>query len=611
MKDMDQFVAKLRVEFLDEAAFLLEQCEESLLTLETADDKAQELAQIFRSAHTIKGSGAAVGFDDLVKFAHVFEDCLAVLRVSPELVTPDLVSMLLRGVDALKARVGAHRQGSCGDWDVDALKNEIHAATAALTKSQPQSAPAVSSVPAIDPELGYGFFDLPPPTDASASVEAVAKITLPAERATDAPASKQLGASTSIKVDAQRIDGVLDMVGELVVAKSQLLNKLDRYQGDLSLQAVGALLDTIVRDLQDRALSIRLTPLKPQFLKLQRIVRDLALRMGKKVELSLHGEDTEIDRTTVEMLADPLMHMVRNAIDHGIESVAKRVAAGKDEAGHVSLTAKQVGGRVIIEIADDGGGMPRERIVKKALERSLIDEAQAASMSDKEVYNLVFMAGFSTAEVVSDVSGRGVGMDVVKTNIERLKGTIEIDSVVGKGSTFTLSLPLTTSITDGILVKVRSQPYVIPMDVVRDLVDAKSVDTPDGSRHDGLVSVRGRVLPLIDMRRVLTAEGIHSGETTNAIDAEASARTERGMLVVTEALGRTVALAVEAVVGQMQVVQKPLSTMLNGSNSVSGAAIMGDGHVALILDVHAIVATAQAQAQSTDGVEPEALRHVA
>jgi two-component system chemotaxis sensor kinase CheA len=618
--DLDEFTAKLRTEFLDEARFLLEQCEEALLSLEQAPDKAKELAEIFRVAHTVKGSGGAVGFKDLVEFAHVFEDCLSVLRNAPQLVTSDVVSLLLRNVDALKARVLSYQLGSDAPWDPRELREETAGVTRALSGKEPEARTSP----------GFGFFDDPaaheglpsrstpvtaPSIDADAacagpaaacpepapSPEATPKDATPKDvtpkdvTSKEAFSPKEAGATAaaagkpsggSIKVDAERIDGVLDVVGELVVVKSQLLNRLGDYQNDVALQSIASLLDGIVRDLQGRALSIRMMPLKPLFLKLQRLVRDLSLRFGKKVELHMIGEETEIDRTTVEQLADPLMHMMRNAIDHGIEPLETRLRVGKREVGSVTLEARQAGGRVVIEVRDDGAGIPRDRVLKKAVDRGIVTKDQAASMSDKDVFNLIFAPGFSTAEVVSDVSGRGVGMDVVRTNVERMKGTVDLASQPGLGSTFTLSLPLTASIADGIMVEISGQPFVIPMDAVRELVDAKSVQrAANASRHQGVVTIRDRVLPHIDLARTLTPE--HERATGAP-----------GMLVVTEVLGRTVALGVEAVVGQMQCVLKPLGTLLGRPPGVSGAAVLGDGRVALVLDVHGIVEEALTASRS-------------
>lgn len=559
----DDFIEALRKEFLEEAGYLLEQCEEALLGLDDEARRPEQLANIFRAAHTVKGSGAAVGFEDLVGFAHRFEDCLALLRMSPQLLTTELTSLFLRVVDALKQRVQQLRQGGDAPWDPKELMLELTAATHAL------QAPALglSKPPAEAP--AFGFFDEAPPAQARSA---------PPPPPTGEAARD--GGGNSIRVDCQRIDSFMDIVGELVVVKSQLFNKVASYATDSGLQTIASLLDTIVRDLQDKALSIRMTPLKPLFLKLQRLVRDLSIKVDKPVTFAMAGEDTELDRTMVELLADPLMHMIRNSVDHGIEPPERRRAAGKSDTGLVTLAARQIGGRVVIEVRDDGGGLDRGRIVAKAIERGLV--SPESELSERDAYALIFQPGFSTAEKVSDVSGRGVGMDVVKTNIERLKGTIDIQSAPGEGTTFFVSLPLTTSITDGILVDVGGQPLVIPMDGVRDLVPIDQV-IPFGT--DGqLLQVRGNILPMLDLSKVLTA-----GRRSRVVRL----RQGRSMAVVVEGAGRRQALVVEAVVGQMQVVLKPLGAGLSEVPGVAGAAILGDGRVALVIDLATLLSQAQ------------------
>jgi two-component system chemotaxis sensor kinase CheA len=580
--EMNDLTTLLRAEFLDEAAYLLEQCEGALLRLEDDADRVAGLAEIFRVAHTIKGSGAVVGFVDLVELAHAFEDCLVTLRTAPQMMTTDLTSLLLEAIDALKDRVAGLKRGDSGAWRPAALIARLQAAASLLGKPVAPP-PTVASA-------GFGFFDdepLPLP-------EAVPDLAPAAPAAATGAKERAQVAVTSVKVDSRRVDGVLDTVGELVVAKSQLLNKLSAYPADLGLQAVAALLDGIVKELQDKALGIRMTPLKPLFLKLQRLIRDLSLRFGKPVEFTMAGEETEIDRTMVEALADPLLHMMRNAIDHGIESPAVRLAAGKSKVGGVRVAARQAGGRVLLEVSEDGAGIDRARVYAKAQSRGLLPAGRALeSMTDKEVFALLFAPGFSTAEVLSEVSGRGVGLDVVKTNIERLKGTIEIDSRPGAGTTFTLSLPLTTSITDAILMRVDGQSYAIPMDVVREMVARSNLTVVECGPRGRAARIRDRLIPLIDLKDIVAAAG--------AAGPAAADRRQRMVVVVEHETGLH-GLLVDEIVGQMQIVMKPMSSALGGVRGVAGAAVMGDGKVALVLSVAEIV---------RPGVAGEAERRVA
>lgn len=598
MTTQDEFISTLRAEYLDEAAYLLERCEETLLCLENSTDRGAALADLFRALHTIKGSGAVAGFDCIVGLAHVMEDLLSLLRNYPKATTTELVSLLLQGLDVLKERVKACKLGRVEAWDVTELKERLIEAAEHLKdakavivfddgKAATQSNAEKSHPLESEPNAAFGFFDEEPAepvvtekvTSEQILIEKAATEPVVTEKAVldtaptkESPATTAKLGAASIKVDAQRIDAVLDMVGELVIVKSQLLTRIQEKRLDPELQSAVALLDTIVRDLQDRALSIRMTPLKPTFLKLQRLARDLSLRCGKKIEFVMSGEDTELDRTMVEELADPLMHMMRNAIDHGIESAEKRRAAGKNEIGTIRILARQVGGRVEIEMRDDGGGLPRDKIIAKALEKGLID---SPDLSDREAFHLIFKPGFSTADKISDVSGRGVGMDVVKTNIERLRGNVEVRSEAGQYTSFVLSLPLTAAISDGILMIVGGRPFLVPIDAVRDLAKPENPleSRGTGVGHD-VVRLKGRMLPVVTLHQWVD----------NTLKPQSN-----GMLVVVESEGRQAALLVDEVIGQMQVVLKPMANELTRCPGVAGGAIMGDGRVALVLDVQGLL----------------------
>lgn len=534
--EFDEFAARLRIEFLDEASGLLEQCEEAFLNLEAPGTRSEELAKIFRAAHTIKGSGAAVGFDDLASFAHRFEDFLSLLRGNPDLLTTEVISLLFRSGDALKERIAMLKQSPEAPWNVEDLSRDIDDMVGRLAGAETSQSTQV--------------------------VTAAAVAVRPA--------------AASIKVDAARIDAMLDLVGELVVIKSQLVNKTERYATDLGLTGVVSLFEKTIRELQDRALGIRLTPLKSLFLRMQRLVRDLSLKIEKPVDLVTVGEDTEIDRTMVEELADPLLHLIRNALDHGIETTAHRESCGKLTRGRISLTAQQSGGRVTLKITDDGAGINRQRVLDKAVARGLVAEKGASELADKDVYELLFEPGFSTAAELSDLSGRGVGLDVVKTQMAKLKGSIEVESEQGRGTSFTLSIPLTASILDGMLVSVREHKYVLPMALIRELRKVDRAAVVRAGPNLRAINVRGRVLPVRALREYLFDE-------PQADDIAGS------VVVVVETGGSQLALIVDDVIGQGQVVLKPLATDFQDVKGVAGGAVLGDGRVALVLDVHGIV----------------------
>lgn len=411
--DNRALIEEIRKSFLEEACFLLEECEESYLDLAKPEKREAELAKIFRLAHTIKAASASVGFSDLSKFAHVVEDCLTILRVKIELVSPEVISLLLRAGDALKQRVEMLKSKSEEHWEVSSLQKEIQAMVAALGGEK------ISSCAAAD------IFKI-----ASQSTKKTGK-------------GRNIEPST-VKIDTRRIDAMLDVVGELVVLKGQLVSETQEYKSNLKLHSLVAMIGKTVRELQDHAVGMKMTSLKTLFLKTQRTVRDLSLDLGKLTEFKMSGEHIEINRTTVEMLSDALVHIARNAIDHGVEKPQKRREQGKAEYGAIYLEAKQVDGRVIVTVSDDGAGLSRDKILTKAIETGLIPNSRKAeSLTDQEVFQLIFVPGFSTSETITDVSGRGVGMDIVKSSIDSLNGSIEIRSLVGQGTTFVISIPLT------------------------------------------------------------------------------------------------------------------------------------------------------------------------
>jgi two-component system chemotaxis sensor kinase CheA len=595
MSDDSDFMAELQRDFLDEVTFLLEQCEESYLKLDQPACRVEELGRIFRLAHSMKGAGSAVGFLDLAGFAHKVEDCLSLLRAHPELVDIEIISILLRAGDAFKQRIDMLKRKDPTPWDIEALQAEVKALTASI-EERAGLAPVPSvgvAAPAPLPSAeeiaaALASFDVPPPAVAvkdefwgdlpsmAAKAEKVAPAALPASAAPTVSAAPTASVSTSIKIDTDRVESVLNLVGELVVIKSQLMTQCGDYASDLKLGTIVSLMDKTIRELQEKTLSMRMTPLKSLFLKTQRIIRDLSLKLDKPIEFKMSGEDTEIDRTMVELLSDPLMHIARNSLDHGIEKSELRKSRGKVEKGSIHLSAQQTGGRVVVKITDDGGGMNRDRILAKAVEKGLIPPSQdPASITDKQVFQFIFAPGFSTAEKVTDVSGRGVGMDVVKTNIERLKGTIEIESREGSGSCLTISIPLTTSITDGMIVQVGEQPYIVPMDSIMELVDLSPSTLVEMHSGQKVVNHRGSILPLVDLRRLLSRE------------PEVDAATESGegkMVVLVETGRQIIALRVAQVLGQTQVVLKPLGESFKQVQGVAGAAILGDGKVGLVLD---------------------------
>jgi two-component system chemotaxis sensor kinase CheA len=450
--------------------------------------------------------------------------------------------------------------------DFEALLDELHgkgrfgssmgttAAPTQVAAAQPrQVAPAMQSAPAGRP----------------------ARTALD-NRSAENPRSvaKATQAETTVRVDTQRLDEIMNMVGELVLVRNRLATLKSTMADEELANAIGNL-DVVTADLQLSVMKTRMQPVKKVFGRFPRVVRDLARNLSKEVDLVLHGEDTDLDKNLVEALADPLVHLVRNAVDHGIESPDARGQAGKPRRGTVVLSAAQEGDHILLSIEDDGKGMDAEVLRRKAIEKGMMDEDAAIRLDDKDCYNLIFAPGFSTKTEISDVSGRGVGMDVVKTRIAQMNGTVEIDSVLGQGSKITVKLPLTLAILPTLMVILGQQPFALPLASVVEIfnLDLSRTNTVDGQLT---IRVRGRALPLFYLRNWLVSGAAAPG------GGEAK---HQGHVVVVNVGGVQVGLVVDFLVGQEEVVIKPLGALLQGLDGMAGATITGDGKIALILDV--------------------------
>jgi two-component system chemotaxis sensor kinase CheA len=409
----------------------------------------------------------------------------------------------------------------------------------------------------------------------------------------DAPKMRQSAATSVptsdplVKVRTDKLDRLVEMVGELVIAQTMMMQDgvvRDATNHNLAQKVRHA--DKIVRELQDLSLGLRMVPLKGAITKLARVVRDLATRSGKQITFTVAGEDTEVDRTLVDLLADPLLHMVRNAVDHGIETPSERLKAGKPAMGTVRLEASQAGDRVLVKLIDDGRGLQRDKIVAKAIEKGIITSAD--TMSDTEVFDLIFAPGFSTAEQVTEVSGRGVGMDVVRRNLMAMRGRTVITSKAGQGSTFTIELPLTLAITDGMIVRVGAERFIVPTAQIRRCFrpEPSAVFTAQGKGE--MVQTAGEVLPVVRLHRALVVHGAKEGVVDGIL------------MVVGDGNNRT-AFLVDELLGQQQVVAKPLGDAIGRVRGLTGGAILGDGRVGLILDVDELVLASRDGAGATGG----------
>lgn len=575
-------------EFHAEAVEHLQQIEAALLALDQQPDDPEALSSIFRSFHTIKGNAGFLGLVPMHTLAHEVESLLDLARNGKLRLNAAIVTEILRSRDALQALTqqvaNALEKGHLPDQIIP-VSHLIQAVKklAAHPGATLAAAPAAPAAPVdVAPVLAASI----PPIPASAVPAPVVPIA-PAATAAPAPAAvapiapkvaaaavaavPKAGGGATVRVNTEKLDSLMDVVGELVIVQSQLLETARAHGSHTGspLQRNVAQLSRITKELQSTAMSLRMIPIKATFQKMERLARDLARDFGKKVHFVTSGEDTELDRTVVEEIGDPLVHMVRNALDHGLETTADRVAAGKPEMGTLHLKAYHQGSNIVVELEDDGHGIDPDKIYKKAVEKRII--VAGTPLSREETLALIFAAGFSTAEKVTAVSGRGVGMDVVKRNIEKLRGKIEITSEVGKGSVFKIKLPLTMAIIDGLVVRVGEDRFILPSTSVQRALRPlrEAISTVHGQGE--VLDLRGRLIPI---HRLHQRFGIPH-------DAE---QPWDGIVVIVEHSGRVSALLVDEMVSKQEVVIKNLGAFMQGLPGIAGGAILGDGSIALILD---------------------------
>jgi two-component system, chemotaxis family, sensor kinase CheA len=543
-------------EFHNESLELLNDIEQGVLVLEKTPADMATINSIFRAFHTFKGGSGFLHLEALHGLAHDLESLLDAVRRGDLHITSEITDVILAGADALKQftrEINAQLQGIHPGAPILVPTQQIVRRVRSLLHGE--NAPPVPAAP----EMG--------PTPESAS-----------PRQLKVPTSlESLAASPRgfVKLDTAKLDNLVDIVGELVIAQSMVIQNPD-VQQIKSLQLVRALrqLSRITTDLQRNAMSLRMVPMRPTFHKMRRLVRDLSAQQQKRVQLLLEGEETELDRNIVEKLSDPLVHMIRNAIDHGLERPADRIARGKPDCGTIRLSASHQRGGIVIRIQDDGRGLDRERILARAIDQGLLKNH--ANLTDSEIYSLIFLPGFSTVDKVTDLSGRGVGMDVVRRNIENLRGKIEIRSVPGHETTFTILLPLTLAIIEGLLVGVGNDRYIIPTLSIRESFKPRPGMVSAIHEQGEVVSVRGRQTPLLRLGRYL-------GTPSKAVNPE------DGIIVVVESGDSARGLLVDELIGKQEVVIKSLGGVFTKQNVLAGGAVLGDGWVGLILDVDTLV----------------------
>lgn len=637
--------------FFDEADELLADMEQHLLGLDPQEPDSEQLNAIFRAAHSIKGGAGTFGFTVLQETTHILENILDGARRGEMQLSTDIINLFLETKDIMQEQLDAYKtaqepNAESFKYICEALR-QLALEAKGLPAELPVSVVPVSEEPVstsssglrvqlidlkekeVDLMLeemgnlgtltnvqkgsttldvcidGVGKDDIvavlcfvideaqirfPEADDAVAApvaavvapvVEEVhtASVTelpvAPAKRESKrAAAPAKSSESTSIRVAVEKVDQLINLVGELVITQSMLAQR----SGELDPVAHGDLLNSMgqlernARDLQESVMSIRMMPMEYVFSRFPRLVRDLASKLGKEVELTLLGSSTELDKSLIERIIDPLTHLVRNSLDHGIETPEKRVAAGKVATGNLTLSAEHQGGNICIEVSDDGAGLNRERILAKALSSGL---PVSENMSDEEVGMLIFAPGFSTAEQVTDVSGRGVGMDVVKRNIQEMGGHVEIASKQGKGTTIRILLPLTLAILDGMSVRVADEVFILPLNAVMESLQPRAEELKPLAGGECVLEVRGEYLPLVELWNVFDVQGAKTEAT-------------QGIVVILQSAGKRYALLVDQLIGQHQVVVKNLESNYRKVPGISAATILGDGSVALIVDVSAL-----------------------
>ncbi|NLG34986.1 MAG: chemotaxis protein CheA [Lentisphaerae bacterium] len=569
--------ADLASDFIAEAQEHFDIADENLLILEKSPGETDSVSAVFRSFHTLKGVAGFLGLTPIGDLAHAAETLLDEIRKGKRAFNGAAVELTFGALDMLKVMMNDLRDALQGDGlmkirpELPGLIQKLHALMAAAPVS---GAAGSARAPAGDPGAAAEPETLPSGKETDVSA-------MPETADAAMPSSVMQPPAQTMKVDASRIDQLLDMIGELVIIESIVAGDPDiRGLNSLRIEKNLALLGKITRSLRDMGMSMRMVPVDPVFKKMARLVRDLARKSGKQVELVIKGGDTEIDKGMVEKLGDPLVHMIRNSMDHGLEPADERAAAGKSRQGTIELRAHHVGGSIHIDIQDDGRGLNRDAIVQRAIERGLI--ASADGMSDQDIYSLIFHPGCSTAKQVTEISGRGVGMDVVKRNIESLRGTVLIQSRPGQGSLFTLVLPLTTAIIDGMLVRVARETYIMPtlsiLESFRPAPGQVHVVTGRGE----MVSFRENLLPLFRLSRLLGSEAAET-DPLNAI------------VIVVEEYGKQWGLMVDDLLGQQQIVIKSLGEGIGRTAGVVGASILADGRPGLILDVADVIRIAKGE----------------
>lgn len=614
---MDDFDKEIKTEFINEALGGLEESEGAFLELETTSDTGPLLDKIFRLAHNLKGGSRAVGFSDVAEFTHELENLVLKIQKGGVQLTSDVISVLLRSNDRLIEMLSGLRDNLEARFENSDLISEIEAClsvetshsrqveevnsaigTPAATETEADTSAMSAAAESVDiseealpvvPDVSDFFTESAPVVaeTQTASPEQRGTTTEPAvvanapKSASASPAKSGGGGPSSaeseaIRVSIQKIDLLNDLVGELIVLQSVVVSQSESITSRKLLSSV-LQVSKLAKNIQEISMGLRMLPVKPLVQKLQRAVRDTAKAVEKTVELNVSGDSMEVDKSVLDRLSDPLIHILRNSVDHGIESDSERTASGKTDAGAVWLSFSNEGNNLLVTVRDNGKGIHPEVIRNKAIEKGLITESQ--KLTESQIINLIFAPGFSTKTVTSEISGRGVGMDVVKTNVEQLGGHVEVSSKVGLGSTFKILIPLSLSVIDGMVVRTSTGRYVIPLSQVDETVNLNAVKVFDDKK--GLIpcfDLRGQIVPLVDLDAAIGANiGILAKDSSKDSNVESAA-------LIAKLDGRAVGIRVSEIMRSQQIVIKPLTKEFSHKRGWVGTCVLGDGLPTLILN---------------------------
>ncbi|MDO5045206.1 hybrid sensor histidine kinase/response regulator [Campylobacter sp.] len=626
-------------DFLVEAFELVEQIDHDLIELESNPEDLELLNRIFRVAHTVKGSSSFLNFDVLTKLTHHMEDVLNKARKDELKITPDIMDVVLESIDMMKSLLhGIRDNGNDTDVGIEISdictrltaisEGEVVCGVASVAQTEPESVAQEAQTEPETEEISDENLSNLSDDEIEAEIERLLKVRKAEDQARRAqkaaaapsanlapqtpkaaesapkpaapsapkkaesdkkvPAAASSGSETeqTIRVEVKRLDHLMNLIGELVLGKNRLLKIYDdveeRYEGEKFLEELNQVvssLSLVTTDIQLAVMKTRMLPIAKVFNKFPRMIRDLSRELNKQIDLEITGEETELDKSIVEQIGDPLVHMIRNSCDHGIEDGPTRIAAGKSEKGTIQLKAYNEGNHIVVEIADDGKGLDADMLKAKSIEKGIITEREADAMSDKEAFTLIFKPGFSTAAKVTNVSGRGVGMDVVKTNIEKLNGLIDIDSELGKGTVVKLKIPLTLAIIQSLLVGSQEEFFAIPLASVLETVRVPIDDiyTIDGKN---VLRLRDEVLSLVKLSDIFGVKQVFEGGEQTYVVIIGVAEAKLGIIV-------------DSLVGQEEIVIKSMGDYLQNIPGIAGATIRGDGRVTLIIDVAAMMEMAK------------------